>query len=215
MATDKNALKLLIASILIIVAVELVVGKLAHVLDLSQPLIMVGAARAMEILLMMVLAYGITRSFSIVGLAPERLLPGLKAGLFWSFVFAGLVVAAGAGIYFFAGVNPLGLVAAQLPESMTGRVLIFLIGGILGPAAEELFFRGICYGYFRKWGILSAIIITTGIFVVAHSIKSAIPVPQIVGGIVFALSYERSKSLITPVIIHVLGNLAIFTLSLI
>jgi hypothetical protein len=36
-----------------------------------------------------------------------------------------------------------------------------------------------------------------------------------VGGIIFALAYEIERSLMVPVTIHVLGNMAIFTLSLI
>jgi len=40
-------------------------------------------------------------------------------------------------------------------------------------------------------------------------------VPQIVGGIIFAIAYEKEGSLIVPITIHVLGNMAIFTLSLI
>jgi len=41
-----------------------------------------------------------------------------------------------------------------------------------------------------------------------------IPLPQVVGGLVFAVAYEIEESLMVPIIIHVLGNLAIFTLSL-
>jgi|LGVF01.1.fsa_nt_gb hypothetical protein len=35
------------------------------------------------------------------------------------------------------------------------------------------------------------------------------------GGILFAVAYETSGSLAAPIVIHVLGNLAIFTVSLI
>jgi hypothetical protein len=41
-----------------------------------------------------------------------------------------------------------------------------------------------------------------------------IPLAQVVGGIVFAVAYEIEGSLMVPITIHVLGNLAIFTLSL-
>jgi hypothetical protein len=40
-------------------------------------------------------------------------------------------------------------------------------------------------------------------------------VHQVVGGIVFAVAYEVEGSLLVPITIHVLGNMAIFTLSLI
>jgi membrane protease YdiL (CAAX protease family) len=34
-----------------------------------------------------------------------------------------------------------------------------------------------------------------------------------VGGIVFAIAYEKEKSLMVPVTIHCLGNMAIFSLT--
>ena len=52
-------------------------------------------------------------------------------------------------------------------------------------------------------------------FVLAHPIFSGIPLPQTVGGIVFAVAYEIDGSLMVPITIHILGNLTIFTLSLI
>ncbi|GAF95541.1 unnamed protein product [marine sediment metagenome] len=53
------------------------------------------------------------------------------------------------------------------------------------------------------------------IFVLAHPIFLGIPLAQVVGGIVFAVAYEMEGSLMVPITIHVLGNLAIFTLFLI
>ncbi|MBW2341949.1 MAG: CPBP family intramembrane metalloprotease [Deltaproteobacteria bacterium] len=41
-----------------------------------------------------------------------------------------------------------------------------------------------------------------------------IPLPQVVGGIVFAVAYEIEGSLMVPITIHVLGNLAIFMRSM-
>jgi hypothetical protein len=37
----------------------------------------------------------------------------------------------------------------------------------------------------------------------------------VVGGVLFAAAYEKEKNLLVPVTIHCLGNLAIFSLSLI
>jgi len=50
--------------------------------------------------------------------------------------------------------------------------------------------------------------------VLAHPIFPGIPLPQVVVGIVFAVAYEIEGSLMVPITIHVLGNLAIFTLSM-
>jgi hypothetical protein len=38
---------------------------------------------------------------------------------------------------------------------------------------------------------------------------------QIVGGVLFAIAYEIEGNLMTPITIHSLGNLAIFTISLV
>jgi membrane protease YdiL (CAAX protease family) len=92
--------------------------------------------------------------------------------------------------------------------------------------AEEIFFRGVIYGYVKgalhrimpeNWNhgaVGGALLVSTFLFVAAHTGNSGIPLPQLVGGIVFCLSYEREKSLMTPIVIHSLGNLALFSLSL-
>jgi len=49
----------------------------------------------------------------------------------------------------------------------------------------------------------------------AYAIFQWIPLPQIVGGILFAAAYEKEKNLMVPITIHVLGNMAIFSISLI
>jgi len=87
------------------------------------------------------------------------------------------------------------------------------VGGFIAPVAEELCFRGILYTYFRRWGIILALVASTIIFVVLHA-THGLPVTQIVGGIVFAVAYEISHNLMVPITIHALGNLAIFSLSL-
>jgi len=81
-----------------------------------------------------------------------------------------------------------------------------------GPVAEEIFFRGILYGFFRRWGAVAAVVLSTVIFVLAHPIFPGIPLPQVVGGVVFAVAYEVEGSLMVPITIHALGNMAIFLL---
>jgi membrane protease YdiL (CAAX protease family) len=56
------------------------------------------------------------------------------------------------------------------------------------------------------------VLFSTAVFAAFH--LPGIPVTQIVGGIVFAVAYHTGKSLMVPIVIHVLGNLAIFSLSL-
>jgi len=92
-------------------------------------------------------------------------------------------------------------------------VLIYLvIGGVIGPVAEEIFFRGILYGFFRRWGVYAAVALSTSLFVLPHLTGDSLPFTQIVGGIVFAAAYERENNLMVPITIHCLGNLAIFSI---
>ena len=100
-------------------------------------------------------------------------------------------------------------------QSISEIAFFFLIGGMVGPIAEEVFFRGILYGFFRRWGVLVGLGLSTLIFVLIHLISHLfLPVTQVIGGIVFALAYEVEDSLLAPITIHALGNMAIFTLSL-
>ena len=91
--------------------------------------------------------------------------------------------------------------------------MFFILGGFFAPLAEEIFFRGILYGFFRKWGISTAIIVSTLLFVLPHTSGHTLPITQIIGGILFAVSYEVEKNLLVPITIHSLGNLAIFTIA--
>jgi membrane protease YdiL (CAAX protease family) len=92
--------------------------------------------------------------------------------------------------------------------------MFFVVGGVLSPVAEEVLFRGVLYGFFRRWGVAAALIASTLLFVAAHRPGSVLPIPQIVGGVLFALAFERTRNLMTPITIHVLGNLGLFVLAL-
>ena len=95
------------------------------------------------------------------------------------------------------------------------NITVILVGAFIAPVAEEILFRGILYGFFRRWGMTTALVLSTLIFVFSHSSRQTIPATQIIGGILFAVAYEKEKNLVVPIIIHVLGNLAIFVLALI
>jgi membrane protease YdiL (CAAX protease family) len=181
---------------------------------LYDSMIVLGVTRVLEtgIIVSCVLLWG--KGLPSIGLARARIAHGIRRGLIWSAGFA-LVVALASAILYVAGIDPLALLKVRLPGRLSQILLFLLVGGIVGPIAEELFFRGVLYGFLRRWGIVVAIVVSTGLFVLAHPISQGFPVPQAVGGIVFALAYEIEGSLMTPIVIHVLGNLALYTLSLI
>ena len=177
-------------------------------------MLVLATARLLQILLIILIVVTWGKGSSSMGLARSEMASGLKKGLLWSAGFGAIASIACVGL-FAVGVNPLTLLKAPLPTRTMDLVLFFIVGGIIGPVAEEFFFRGILYGFLRRWGVILALVLSTLIFVLCHPISHGIPVTRLVGGILFAISYEIGGSLIVPITIHALGNLAIFSLSLI
>ncbi len=198
-------------------AAILIIESLATFLNghIAAPILIVGGARSLEIILLLGICC-VTEPGGIktLGILPKRIMQGLYKGFFWSAGF-GLMVGLTAVILMITGLHPVDLIAANLPSTQPGLFSFFVVGGIISPVAEEIFFRGVLYGYFRRWGMWAALLLSTAVFVMAHAIFHRIPLPQIVGGILFAVAYEKEKNLMVPITIHVLGNLAIFVIALI
>jgi membrane protease YdiL (CAAX protease family) len=180
----------------------------------ADSMVVLGVARALEVSLIILWLVTWGQGVSCIGLAPSRMIAGFKKGLIWSAGFGIVVLLAFVALYM-AGINMQTLIHARVPKEPGTIALFFLIGGIVGPIAEEVFFRGILYGFFRRWGVPVALMLSTLLFVLAHSVSHGVFIPQVVGGILFAISYEVEGSLLVPITIHTLANLAIFTLSLI
>lgn len=212
MEAKKVELKILIISLAAIIPIELVM-KAVITKNQYLPIVILGAARLFETSLMIMIFFVWGKGISSVGLAPSKMIHGLKKGLIWSACF-GIITSLVFAVLYAVGQNPLTLIKTRLPSNHSEIILFFLIGGFIAPIAEEIFFRGILYGFFRRWGVLVALILSTLLFVLVHPIGSRIPLPQVVGGIVFAVSYEMNRSLLTPITIHILGNTAIFMLSM-
>ena len=214
MATDKIKLNTLIISILGIAAIELAARMLLS-FNFLAPLAGVGLARVVEIGFLLALIKFRENRLSTIGLSSSQIYRGLKSGLIWAISFG---VAAGVvlSISHLAGIEVTALFRMQLPSESSRLITFLLVGVLIGPVAEEIFFRGILYGFFRRWGIPAAVLLSTLLFVLPHSHSTglAIPVTQLIGGILFAVAYEIEKNLLVPITIHSLGNLAIFILSL-
>jgi len=212
MEANKIETKTLITSLATVFSIE-VATKVLLSDGLRYPMIILGVARLLEIILIILIVLTLGEGISCIGLARSKIVPGLKRGMIWSAGF-GVLAFFGFVILFAAGINALTLIRAHLPTKYSEIALFFLIGAMVGPIAEEVFFRGILYGFLRRWGVAVAVVLSTLTFVLTHPINHGIPVTQVVGGIVFAVAYEVEGSLMAPIAIHVLGNMAIFTLSL-
>ena len=211
MEANQITLKTLAISIAAVVALE-IVFRLALNVQTGSPLPALGLIRCLEALSLIFIVGRFEKKPNAIGLSRSKMFPGLVRGLIWSVCFG---IAAGILflVLFAAGINPLKLVNTPLPSAPGQIFIFFLVGGVIGPVWEEIFFRGIIFGFFRRWGVYAAILISTALFVLPHYDGRHLPLTQIVGGIVFAIAYEKEKSLMVPVTIHCLGNIAIFSLT--
>jgi len=177
------------------------------------PLLRLGLARLLELGVMAWIVYAVEGNLVTIGLHRARWAAGLKKGLLWSAGFgilSGLIFS----IFFLAGINPINFIRTALPKSPPDLLFFFLVGGIVAPVAEEVFFRGIIYGFLRRWGVWVAVVFSTCAFALVHGLGHGFLMTQVVGGILFAVAYGVEKNLLVPITIHCLGNLAIFSLSL-
>lgn len=176
------------------------------------PLFWLGLFRLLQTAAVLWIVVRQESGLNAIGWEPGTWPAGLKKGAAWSMGF-GLLAGCAMLVLHLTGRDPLLFLRCPLPTAKSELVLFFLVGGLIAPVAEEICFRGILYTYFRRWGVCPALMASTAIFVGLHSIQG-LPLPQIVGGLVFAMAYEITGNLTVPITIHALGNLAIFGLSL-
>ena len=210
MATTRVELKPFLISLFAVGIIETVAGALATKIP-ADSLSLLGVVRTAEALVILFVFGHQQNGMAAIGLSSETLGGGLLRGLIWSAGF-GIAVFVGFVILFYVGIDPFTLVQMRLPTATSGLICFILVGCFISPVAEEVFFRGVIFGYFRRWGFWPALIISTAGFIAAHLYGNRLPVTQAVGGVVFGIAYEKTGSLATPITIHVLGNLAIFTL---
>ena len=211
MAAEKITVKTLLTCAVLILAIEFLMGGVTVQKSYNR-LVVLAVARILETAGILLTLIYLGNGLGSIGLNAKALKAGMMRGAVWTIGFGVAALMAGLVIYL-CGTDPLQLIASGLPKKFNEKVVVFIVGGFIGPVAEEVFFRGICYNFFRKWGMVAAVVFTTIFFVLAHSIRSTVPLPQIVGGVLFAVAYEIEKNLVVPITIHIAGNLAIFTLS--
>lgn len=78
---------------------------------------------------------------------------------------------------------------------------------VVVPIGEEIFFRGFVYGGLRdRWGSVIAALVSAAFFSTVHmQVVHALPI--FVLGLVLALLYERTRSLVPAIVVHSLNNI--------
>jgi hypothetical protein len=131
-------------------------------------------------------------------------------------VLISLVIIPGSGLIAILVQQLLGLPPGnpQLPflapggYTTFGAIGMFVFGGVVVPFAEELFFRGVLYLWLRqRFGVWAGLLISSILFGILHG-EISVGVAAAALGMVLAWTYEKSGSLWTPVIIHILNNAA-------
>jgi membrane protease YdiL (CAAX protease family) len=141
-------------------------------------------------------------------------LPGRDpAGAILSGIGWGLLAAVGAGLVataVTAVLEALGITAeSQVVEQAFYVVdpwLAVISGVLLAPIAEEVFFRGVAFNALlreggRRWAYLGS----AALFAIVH-LDLAAAVPLFLLGLALAWVYERSRTLLAPIAMHVAIN---------
>jgi len=93
--------------------------------------------------------------------------------------------------------------------------LTILLACVVGPIAEELFFRGVLYAAVRRKASRAAATLVSGAaFALLHTNAVGF-VPILILGCLFANLYERTGSILAPLSVHVLHNTILMSVALV
>ena len=93
-------------------------------------------------------------------------------------------------------------------------IFFFITACLLSPIAEELLFRGLFFRKMReKWNIWASTFVVSCLFALIHFIfkgHAMAAIMPFVGSLLFCLGYEKTKFILTPILLHIGGNLIIY-----
>lgn len=92
------------------------------------------------------------------------------------------------------------------PLTTAEIIWVIVLVCVIVPVGEEIFFRGFVFGALRRWGVLTAAGLSALFFGAVHQqIVHFLPVFLL--GVVLALVYERTQSLLPVMVVHGVNNL--------
>jgi CAAX protease family protein len=112
-----------------------------------------------------------------------------------------------------SGLDLVGIRQTQLRElgwirdlDLSGFLVVFALGAIGAPLAEELYFRGYVFAsYLREKGPIVAYVVSGVVFAGLHMNREAL-LPIFILGMMLAWMYRRSKSIVPSITAHALNN---------
>jgi membrane protease YdiL (CAAX protease family) len=109
-------------------------------------------------------------------------------------------------LLFLLGVDTQGENIVKLFAELDSPVWFFIVGAIFAPLVEEIFFRGFLFQGFReRYGWVTAMLLSSAIFAVAH-LDLVVLIPTFILGCLLAYVFHRSNSIWPGIILHFLVN---------
>ena len=143
------------------------------------------------------------------GIRIESLTKMLTYGVFGGIILLFVVVLAGLLMELIFPTEPSLQPFAEVVLGAAGYrdlIILLIIGAILVPIGEELYFRGMVYPVFKaKWGLAAGMVISGVFFSLLHADIFRF-LPLLLGGIGLAYIYEKSNSLLACMLAHGLWN---------
>ncbi len=91
-------------------------------------------------------------------------------------------------------------------DSPRDRIAVMIMAVVVAPVAEEIIFRGFLYPVAKKYlGVVAAVAGTSLLFAVLHGHLPSVPALCTLA-VCLALCYERSGTLLVPMIMHAVFN---------
>ncbi|MHB1160587.1 MAG: CPBP family intramembrane glutamic endopeptidase [Chloroflexota bacterium] len=90
--------------------------------------------------------------------------------------------------------------------------LVLLVGAVVAPIVEEIFFRGYVFrAYQDQKGLLQAFVFSSGLFALVHLDLAAL-LPILTVGLLLAFLFYRTGSVLPGIVAHAANNAVAFTL---
>jgi membrane protease YdiL (CAAX protease family) len=96
----------------------------------------------------------------------------------------------------------------ELVWGAPGAVAVDVLDGcVFAPVLEEVLFRGLLYGTLRlRFGPGPATLVSAGLFALAHGYGAVGFASVLMSGVLWAVAYERTRSLLPGILAHAINN---------
>jgi membrane protease YdiL (CAAX protease family) len=209
METETIKLNVLLLSLGGVSLIELGGKHLLMGCDVLDPISVIGLLRGLEGVVLLLVVFFVETNLNAVCLYRRRVVFAIGRGMLWSISLGGGSLCCVFALKYL-GLDVTPLFRATLPGDCLRLIRFLGVAGVVSPIAEEILFRGIVYGYFRKWGVCVAVMTSALLFALLHPGGiSGLGVP-LMGGVFFAVVFEVERDLRVPVVVHIAGNMAIY-----